>query len=164
MIRIRDAVHADIPELLRLMRALAVAERYIAEFTVTEQNLAARGFGARQQFFTKLAIDIELERPVGMAVFHLVPFTHDLRPTLVLKELYVDSGHRGRGVGRLLLAALAQSALRLGCGRLRWDVLHDNLAAERFYQRLGGVREEHWIAYRLDRAGIESLAQVQMRE
>ncbi len=48
-----------------------------------------------------------------MAVFYLLPFTYDLRPTLVLKELYVDAPYRDRGVGEQLMAAVAQSARRL---------------------------------------------------
>ena len=158
MIQIRDALPSDIPQLLRLMRALAEAENYSADFVVGAQDLKVRGFGAQQQFFTKLAIDTEKTIAVGMAVFYLVPFTYDLRPTLVLKELYVDAPYRDRGVGEQLMVALAQGTQRLGCGRLRWDVLHGNHSAERFYQRLGGAPEDHWIAYRLDRAGIDALA------
>ena len=158
MIRIRDALRADIPQLLRLMRALAEVEGYSADFAVGAQDLETRGFGAQLQFFTKLAVDEEQAIAVGMAVFYMVPFTYDLRPTLVLKELYVDTLYRDRGVGERLMAAVAQSARSQGCGRMRWDVLRGNHGAERFYRRLGGAPEEQWIAYRLDRAGIDALA------
>ena len=158
MILIRDALPSDIPQLLRLMRALAEVEHYSADFAVGARDLEIRGFGAQLQFFTKLAIDAEQAIAVGMAVFYLLPFTYDLRPTLVLKELYVDASYRDRGVGARLMAAVAQSALRQGCGRMRWDVLRGNHHAERFYRRLGGTLEDQWIAYRLDRAGIDTLA------
>ena len=46
MIQIRDALRTDIPQLLRLMRALAEVERYSADFAVGAQDLEMRGFGA----------------------------------------------------------------------------------------------------------------------
>ncbi|MFI4979454.1 MAG: GNAT family N-acetyltransferase [Nevskiales bacterium] len=158
-IQVRDALHTDIPDLLRLMRALATFEGYRADFAVTARDLAVRGFGPRPEFHAKLAIDTQTDTAAGMVVYYLVPFTYDLRPTLVLKELYVDSGYRGRNIGEQLMRALARQARRLGCGRMRWDVLHGNHDAERFYQRLGGQREDYWVAWRMDRGGIDTLAQ-----
>ena len=157
-IQIRDALHTDIPDLLRLMRALAAFEGYRADFAVTARDLAVRGFGPRPEFYAKLAIDTQTDTAAGMAVYYLVPFTYDLRPTLVLKELYVDTGYRGQNIGEQLVRALARQARRLGCGRMRWDVLRGNHDAERFYQRLGGKREDYWVAWRMDRDGIDTLA------
>ncbi len=156
-IQVRDALHSDIPELLRLMRSLAEFEGYAADFAVTARDLAIRGFGPRPQFFAKLAMDMTTDTAAGMAVFYLMPFTYDLRPTLLLKELYVDERYRNRKVGEQLMIALAQQARRIGCGRMRWDVLHGNHEAERFYRRLGGQREDHWIAWRMDRDSIDAL-------
>ncbi len=156
-IQVRDALHSDIPELLRLMRSLAEFEGYAADFAVTARDLATRGFGPRPQFFAKLAVDTATDIAAGMAVFYLVPFTYDLRPTLMLKELYVDERYRNRKVGERLMIALARQARRIGCGRMRWDVLNGNHQAERFYGRLGGRREDHWIAWRMDRSGIDAL-------
>lgn len=156
-IKVRDALHSDIPELLRLMRSLAEFEGYAADFAVTARDLASRGFGPRPQFFAKLAVDTARDIAAGMAVFYLMPFTYDLRPTLLLKELYVDERYRNRRVGERLMIALARQARRIGCGRMRWDVLHGNREAERFYGRLGGRREDRWIAWQMDRSGIDAL-------
>lgn len=158
MIRVREALRTDIPALLRLMRELAEFEGYAGAFTVTARDLEERGFGMEPQFRAWLATEGESGRVVGMAVYCLVPFTYDLRPTLVLKELYVDAEWRGSGAGEQLLRAVAGDARRLGCGRMRWDVMKGNEAAERFYQRLGGRRENYWIAYGMDAGGIELLA------
>jgi ribosomal protein S18 acetylase RimI-like enzyme len=49
----------------------------------------------------------------------------------------IDSLVECRGVGRALLAAVAEEALALGCRRLRLITTNDNLLALRFYQRLG---------------------------
>jgi GNAT superfamily N-acetyltransferase len=158
VIRIRGALRQDIPELLRLMRALARFEGYAAEFAVTRHDLEERGFGAQPQFFARVAEE-EDGTLAGMAVCQVIPYTYDLRPTLVLKELYVDETRRALGIGERLMADVARQALHLGCGRLRWDVLRGNRAAERFYTRLGGRRERRWIAYRMDQSGLEALTQ-----
>ena len=156
-IEVRDALNSDIPELLRLMRSLAEFEGYDKDFAVTARDLAIRGFGPRPQFFAKLAVDTATDAAAGMAVFYLVPFTYDLRPMMALKELYVDEHYRNRKVGERLMIALARQARRIGCGRMRWDVLHGNHEAERFYRRLGGQREDRWIAWRMDRDSIDAL-------
>lgn len=55
---------------------------------------------------------------------------------LALDDLYVRPDHRDAGVGRLLMAGLAETALpdRLV---VRWGVEPENEAAQRFYRRLG---------------------------
>lgn len=158
MIRVREALRTDIPELLRLMRELAQFEGYAEAFAVTARELEERGFSEQPQFRARLAVEGEPGRVAGMAVYYVIPFTYDLRPTLVLKELYVDAEWRGAGVGAQLLRAVAGDARRLGCGRMRWDVMKGNEAAEGFYRRLGGKRESYWIAYGINAEGIELLA------
>ena len=45
---------------------------------------------------------------------------------IYLEDLYVQPAHRGRGLGRALLAALAEVCVRRGYGRLEWSVLDWN--------------------------------------
>ena len=63
---------------------------------------------------------------------------------LALDDLYVREGYRDAGVGRLLmheLAALADGML------IRWEVREDNVAAQRFYRRLGASLRTKVIAW-----------------
>ncbi len=63
---------------------------------------------------------------------------------LALDDLYVREGCRDAGVGRLLmkeLAALADGML------IRWEVQEDNVAAQRFYRRLGASLRTKVIAF-----------------
>ena len=56
-----------------------------------------------------------------------IPFTFDLRPTLLLKEaLCVDARHRAAGVGRALFEQVRAHGRGRGGGRLVWTVLPDN--------------------------------------
>ncbi len=47
-------------------------------------------------------------------------------------------GHRDAGVGRLLMRELAALAAPEGMA-IRWEMREDNVAAQRFYRRLGAT-------------------------
>lgn len=153
---VRAAVPADIPVLLELMRELARFEDYLDAFCVDEQQLLARAFGQPPQcevFVAQWAGQV-----VGYAVVLEIPFTYDLRPTMVLKELYVAAHCRSAGLGSALLQHIARRALMRGAGRLKWDVLAGNLKAEAFYQRFGGTPDHKWTAYHMDTDALKHLA------
>lgn len=63
---------------------------------------------------------------------------------LALDDLFVRAGHRDAGVGRLLMRALG--ALADGM-LIRWEVQEDNVAAQRFYRRLGATLRRKVIAF-----------------
>jgi GNAT superfamily N-acetyltransferase len=155
LLSIREARPDDIPAVLDLMRALAEFEGYLDDFAVDANALLTRAFGAAAQCQVFVA---ETDAICGYAVVQSLAFTFDLRPSVRLKELYVAQGIRGGGVGEQLLRRVAQWALDQGAGRLLWDVLTGNHAAERFYTRLGGRRESQWIAYRIDDRELLRLA------
>ena len=58
---------------------------------------------------------------------------------LYVDNLHVAADRKGQGIGRQLMAAMAQKALSRGCARLWLTVLQDNTAALAFYARLGGT-------------------------
>lgn len=141
----------DIPALHRMMRDLAQFEGYLDDFAVGEEDILTRGPAGEKQFNALIA-EQGVKHPViiGMAVFYLVPYTYDLRPDLILKELFVSPAARGSGVGDALFDALRTEARTLGCGRIRWLVLSDNVAAKRFYRRHAGYHENKWEMWRAD--------------
>ena len=141
------------------MRGLARFEGYFEEFALTQRELRRRAFGRNLECEIVVAEDVASGNVLGYAVILTTPYTYDLKPTLTLKELYVELGARGRGVGKALMRAVAQRALALSAGRLRWDVLPGNDRAEAFYQSLGGRRVENWIPYAMDAAALRDLAQ-----
>lgn len=142
---VRHACPFDTAELLVLMRELACFEGYIAQFCVTEADLLERGLGdgSRQEFFAFVA-ETDNEELLGYAVAYVVPFTFDLRPNLMLKELYVRQTTRGVGIGQALMAAVVAFAKERGCARLKWDVLPGNTSAQAFYRSIGGIPDSKW--------------------
>lgn len=155
MLTIREARPEDIPALLELMCALATFEGYIDDFAVDADALRERAFGQSAQCRVFVAESATL---CGYAVVQSIAFTYDLRPTVRLKELYVAPAQRSSGIGQRLMQRVAQWALGQGAGRLLWDVMAGNDAAERFYSRLGGRRVMKWVAYGMEARALQGLA------
>jgi GNAT superfamily N-acetyltransferase len=154
---VRPAQPVDVPQLLGLMRELAAFEDYLTSFAVDEAALQRRAFGDEAQ--CQIFVAERETTLLGYAVALSIPFTHDLRPTVRLKELYVQEGQRCHGLGRELLAAVANWALARGAGRLHWDVLAGNRRAENFYRRQGGRPVSKWLAYEMAEPALRLLQQ-----
>ena len=75
-----------------------------------------------------------------------------------LEDLYVAPEHRGSGLGRDLLAALARICIERGYQRLEWWVLDWN-PARGFYETLGARALTEWIPYRVDGEALVRLAE-----
>ena len=96
---------------------------------------------------------------VGFATFTQVHPGRDLRGQIVLKDLYVTAGGRGRQVGPQILQYLAKLTLARNCSRMDWTSETTNPRALAFYDRLGARREEEKIWYRLDGEALKAVAE-----
>jgi GNAT superfamily N-acetyltransferase len=70
------------------------------------------------------------------------------RDTVLMNDLYVDQGSRGRGVGRALIDAGAEVARERGSPHLEWTTRPDNRTAQRLYDSTGAEKST-WIEYEL---------------
>ena len=75
-----------------------------------------------------------------------------------LEDLFVRPAHRGRGIGKALLTAVAAVAVQRKCARLQWDVLDWNAPAIEFYQRCGARMLEPWRIMRVTGDALAQLA------
>ena len=91
-------------------------------------------------------------RPVGFATWALT-FPAGRGTALFMKELFVDPTARGQGVGRHLLAGLAEIAEAEGCVRLDWQTDGDNQGAQDFYKAIGAPRLEK-LSFRVPAADL----------
>jgi GNAT superfamily N-acetyltransferase len=155
-IALRTATAADVPRILRHIRALGDYERLAHEVVATEAQLAATLFGERRHAEVTLA-DLE-GRPAGFALYFHNYSTFLGMPGLYLEDLYVEPAARKHGVGRALLRHLAQLALERGCGRLEWAALDWNRLAIDFYMGLGAVAMDDWTTFRLTGPALQVLA------
>ena len=154
--RIRPATPDDAATVVRLVKALAVYEKEPESVVeMTEDSFRAHGFGERPYFECLLA---ELDgEAVGLALYFHNYSTWAAKPGIYLEDLFVEERARGHGLGRALLEALARVAQARDCGRLDLSVLDWNPTRD-FYNRIGMKHMAEWLTYRLDRAGIATLA------
>ena len=123
---------------------------------MTEDMLETALFGPRPYAETLLAE--EDGRPVGFALYFHNFSTFLAKPGIYLEDLYVIEAHRGKGIGRSLLARLAAVAVERGCGRLEWAVLDWNADAIGFYESLRAMPNTDWTVYRLAGDSLAGLA------
>ncbi|MGQ0586965.1 MAG: GNAT family N-acetyltransferase [Gammaproteobacteria bacterium] len=152
---LRRATRADVPEILRLIRALAEYEKLSGEVVATEAALTETLFGSKAAAEVLLA---EAEgRAVGFALFFHNYSTFLAKPGIHLEDLFVEPAHRGRGLGKQLLQAIARLAVERGCGRFEWAVLDWNEPAIGFYQSLGARPMNDWTVMRLTGEALRRL-------
>jgi GNAT superfamily N-acetyltransferase len=155
-LRIRPAVEADAPLIVRFIRGLAEYEKLLHECHATEEKIRASIFGPHPDAEVVIA---EVDgAPAGFALFFHNYSTFLAQRGLYLEDLFVLPEFRGRGVGRALLAHLARLAIERGCGRLEWWVLDWNEAAIRFYRSLGAVPMSDWTVQRVSGDALTQLA------
>jgi GNAT superfamily N-acetyltransferase len=153
---IRFATAADVPVIADLIRALARYEKLEDQVTGTREQIERGLFGPRP--YAEALLAEQGAEPVGFALFFHSFSTFLALPGIYLEDLFVVPQERGRGVGRALLARLAQLAVERGCGRLEWAVLDWNVDAIKFYERLGARPNSDWTVYRLAGEPLSSLA------
>jgi GNAT superfamily N-acetyltransferase len=143
------ATEADLPELLPLMRAycdfyevdpsdealLAMARELIADPRKEGVQLIARE---------------ESGRAVGFSTVFWTWSTLSASRIAVMNDLYLTEDARGGGVAEELIEASAERAREHGATSLDWTTAHDNLRAQKVYDRVGAKRDERWLDYSLD--------------
>jgi len=153
---IRQATEADVPVILRFIRALAEYEKLSHKVVATEESLRRTLFGNPR--FAEVILGYEDGEPVGFALFFHNYSTFLGRPGIYLEDLFVDPDRRGRGYGKALLAHLARLARDRDCGRVEWAVLDWNAPSIQFYKSLGAVPLDDWIIFRLTGEALERSA------
>jgi GNAT superfamily N-acetyltransferase len=151
---VRPATIDDVPLLLAFFRAMADFEKLTV--TATEASVRASLFGDAPAATALLAfVD---DKPAAYAIYFFTFSTMVGKRGLWLEDLFVDPAFRGHGLGRALMAHLAEVAMKHDCGRFEWIVLDWNDAAMRFYERLGATRLDNWRICRIDESQLPQLA------
>jgi GNAT superfamily N-acetyltransferase len=70
------------------------------------------------------------------------------KDSVLMNDLYVEAGARGKGVGRALIEASADVARERGAVHLEWATAPDNHTAQRLYDSTGAEHSE-WVEYEL---------------
>jgi ribosomal protein S18 acetylase RimI-like enzyme len=132
MTAIRRATADDAPTVHALMRELGAYQGQEAEVTVSVDRL--------KELLTRPGVGYLIAERDGTAIGY-VSWVERVslwtgQDYLALDDLYVCSGARDAGVGGQLMRAISDVAE----GRvIRWEVAEANVAAQRFYERIGAT-------------------------
>lgn len=155
---IRPAVPGDFRLIIELIYELAEYDRlgHVVRF----ENRAMREYLFGPRPVAEVLIAEVDDEPEGFALFYYNFSTFEGRPGLYLEDLFVRPHRRGRGLGKALLAKVAQTAVERGCSRLQWSVLDWNAPAIAFYENLGAGAVEGWTMMRMEGQALASLGGV----
>ena len=155
-ITIRPATEQEVPLISDFIRDLARYERLEHEMVATEEGLRKTLFGERR--YAEVVFACVGADPVGFALFFHNYSTFLGKPGIYLEDLFVRPEARGRGIGKRLLAWLAQATVERDCGRLEWSVLDWNEPSIGFYRSLGAELKDEWQIFRLTGDALQTLA------
>ncbi len=145
----------DVPAVVAMVHELAAFERAPQDCHLTEEQLHAALFTDHPALFGHVATGDD-DRPVGVALWFLNFSTWEGRHGIYLEDLYVRPEYRGHGLGRRMIATLAQICAEREYPRLQWWVLDWN-PARQFYGGLGATATPEWVPYRLTEPALGEL-------
>lgn len=143
---VRKGTKEDIPQLLRLIKELAIYEKAPDEVCVTETELLNDGFGPDPVF--KFFVAVESNTVVGIALYYIKYSTWKGK-CVFLEDIIVDEKFRGKGLGKLLFNEVAKVAKELNVKRLEWQVLDWNEPAIEFYKKSDADFDYEWVNCKL---------------
>jgi GNAT superfamily N-acetyltransferase len=142
MITIRKAIQSDIPDIIALVKELALFEKAPDEVTVTVADYLQNGFKENRLFDCNLAYyEGEL---AGFSLWYF-RFSTWKGKRLYLEDLYVREQFRGLGIGKILLNQVIDEAKITHCTGLMWQVLEWNEPAIEFYKKYDAQLDGEWI-------------------
>ncbi len=149
---IRKGVKADLPQVLNLIRELAVYERAPLEVTVTVEEMEKDGFGDNPIFqFFVAEMDNKI---VGISLYYIKYSTWKGK-CIFLEDIIVTKQLRKHGIGKKLFDEVVKVAKETKVKRLEWQVLEWNDPAIKFYEKLNSHFDGEWINCKLTDKEIE---------
>jgi GNAT superfamily N-acetyltransferase len=153
---IRQAQRSDSDLIFAFIRELAEYEKLLDRVDATVGDIERDLFGATPRVFCDIA---EAEgAPAGFALWFYNYSTFRGRHGIYLEDLFVRPALRGKGIGKALLANLAERAVAENCSRVEWSVLDWNEPSIAFYKSLGAVPMNEWTIFRLSEDALSDLA------
>ncbi|MGW1811672.1 N-acetyltransferase family protein [Streptomyces sp. NPDC002078] len=145
---VRHADRADLPRVAELAAQHADYERAAPPVEDLAARLAGLLFGTPAPRLRCLVAEAPDGEIVGYATCAPELSTWDGREYLHMDCLFLAPGHRGLGLGPLLVDAVVAEARRLGLAQVQWQTPAWNEGAVRFYDRLG-ARAQQKLRYSL---------------
>ena len=156
---VREAIKTDMPQVLELIKELAIFEKVPDAVEVTVDDLDREGFGENPLFYCFVAdasAEMGIESEIVGAALVYYRFSTWKGRTLHLEDLIVKESERGKGIGEALYKKVMHFAFDRGLKRVAWDVLDWNTGAIRFYERSGANIVKDWRVVHMDEKSLKN--------
>jgi GNAT superfamily N-acetyltransferase len=145
-VSIRKGVKDDLPQVLQLIKELAIYEKAEDEVSITVNDLEKDGFGV-QPFFYFFVAETD-SKIVGIALYYIKYSTWKGK-CVFLEDLIVTASHRKSGIGKKLFNEVVKASKELHAERMEWQVLDWNEPAIEFYKAYDANFDSEWINCKL---------------
>lgn len=147
MTEIRKGIESDLPQVLELVKELAIYEKALHEVNNTLERMKEDGFGSEPVFGFFVA---EKENKIiGLSLYYYRYSTWKGK-RLYLEDLIVTESERGTGVGKRLMDTTIQYAREQKCTGMMWQALDWNEPALKFYETYGAKFDSEWVNCHLE--------------
>lgn len=146
-IKLRKGKEEDLPQILELIKELALYEKAPEQVTNTVAQMKKDGFGPTPVYWFFVAE--EDGAIIGTALYYLRYSTWK-GVRLYLEDLIVTEAARGRGAGKMLFEACINEAKQNGYSGMVWQVLDWNTPAIEFYKSYGAHLDGEWVNGSID--------------
>lgn len=138
---VRKAVATDCPQILELIKELALYEKASEEVTVSLEEMIDAGFGSSPVW--EAFVVFYQEQIIGISLFYIRYSTWKGR-RLYLEDIIVTESFRGKGVGKLLMDRTIAYAKEREYHGVCWQVLDWNTPAIHFYEKYNARFDKGW--------------------
>lgn len=145
-IKIKKGVEADLPQVLGLVKELAVYEKAPDEVDVTLEEMKNWGFGSGKIF--DFFVAEHQNKIVGIALYYYKYSTWKGK-CLFLEDIIVTEKYRGSGLGSKLFHEVVMVARQNKVRRMEWQVLDWNEPAIKFYKKYNSHFDGEWVNCKL---------------
>lgn len=144
-ILIRSAVAQDCPQMLDLIRELAIYEKEPDAVTVSLEEFIDSGFGENPVWGAFVAeTQDEIQKIIGISLYYIRYSTWKGR-RLYLEDIVVTENLRGQGIGKQLFDRTWAYCLEKGYCGMTWQALEWNEPALNFYRKYPTRLDSEWI-------------------
>lgn len=153
---VRTGTSADVPQVMQLVRELALYERAPHEVTNTEELMLEDGFGASPVF--GLFVAEQDGRIVGIAL-HYIRYSTWKGKMLYLEDIVVQESLRGQKIGARLFEECMRHCIAMNYAGMVWQVLDWNEPALNFYKKYNALLDGEWVNGKLMQSDMQRLLQ-----
>jgi GNAT superfamily N-acetyltransferase len=139
---IRKGRREDLPQVLKLIKELALYEKAPQEVTNTVDDMEKDGFGENPIY--GLFVAEQEGRIIGIAIYYTKYSTWKGK-CIYLDDIVITESERCKGIGRKLFEEVIKVSKVTGANRMEWQVLEWNTPAIEFYKKFNAVLDPEWI-------------------